>query len=301
MDVNRNTGWRAIVSLAAVFLGFFLVITFNIPALTFGATQEVCVECHEEVASAFETSFHAQAWEGSGSSGNGCHSCHGSADAHKDDPSKATIITFGKDSVQTAEERSARCLACHTTTSKLSFWDIGKHKANDVACTNCHSIHVQRSVVKQPDVCFGCHRETKAQVIKSSHHPILEGKVACSDCHNPHGTTAQAMLLAETPNLLCFTCHADKRGPFIWVHPPAEENCLICHTPHGSNHDTLLAERVNVLCQDCHDDRSHHGAAYDATSGFGGANQSNRFVARACIECHHTMHGSVNFQRSFSR
>jgi predicted CXXCH cytochrome family protein len=109
------------------------------------------------------------------------------------------------------------------------------------------------------------------------------------------------MPLAETPNLLCFTCHADKRGPFIWVHPPAEENCLICHTPHGSNHESLLAERVNALCQDCHDDRSHHGAAYDATSGFGGANESNRFVARACIECHHTMHGSVNFQRSFSR
>jgi len=301
MGVKRNSEWIEIGSAVAVFLSFFLVITFSTPVLTFGAIQEICVECHEEVASAFESSFHAKAWKGAGTSGNGCQSCHGSADAHKDDPSKATIITFGKDSMQSAEERSARCLECHATSSNLSFWDIGKHLANDVTCTNCHSIHVQRSTVGQPDVCFECHRSTKAQVIKQSRHPILEGKVQCSDCHNPHGTISESMLLAETPNLLCFTCHADKRGPFIWVHPPAEENCLICHTPHGSNHESLMAERLNVLCQDCHDDRSHHGAAYDATSGFGGANQSNRFVARACIECHHTMHGSVNFRRSFSR
>ena len=281
---------------AIVLLGAGIIVSIPMTA----SAEELCSECHEAAAATFSESFHAKAWTGMELT-NGCQSCHGSPDRHTDDPSKETIITFGTDSMQSAEERSARCLACHSTSEKLSFWDIGRHLANDVTCTNCHSIHVQRSTVEQPAVCFECHRATKAQAMKQSRHPLLEGKVQCSDCHNPHGTVSESMLLAETPNLLCFTCHADKRGPFIWVHPPAEENCLICHTPHGSNHESLLAERLSVLCQDCHDDRSHHGAAYDATSGFGGATESKRFVARGCIECHHTMHGSVNFRRSFSR
>ena len=29
-------------------------------------------------------------------------------------------------------------------------------------------------------------------------------------------------------------------GPYVWGHPPVEENCLTCHNPHGSNHARLL-------------------------------------------------------------
>jgi DmsE family decaheme c-type cytochrome len=287
--LQREIAWWVIAAGFFIFPGGGAMAAF--------AAGEPCLDCHEETATDFNLSFHAKAWSGA----HDCQSCHGSTDLHLDDPSQENIISFNKDSARSAQELSGVCLECHAESSNLIYWAMGQHRANDVQCTACHTIHARRATVNQLSVCFACHRETKAQVSKQSRHPVLEGKIQCSDCHNPHGTLSRAMIKAETPNLLCYTCHVDKRGPFIWVHPPAEENCLICHTPHGSRHENLFAERIHVLCQDCHDDRSHHGAAYDATSGFGGANESNRFVARGCVECHHTMHGSVNFRRSFSR
>jgi hypothetical protein len=41
------------------------------------------------------------------------------------------------------------------------------------------------------------------------------------------------MVKAESIKELCTTCHADKRGPWLFEHPPVEENCLTCHNPHG--------------------------------------------------------------------
>jgi DmsE family decaheme c-type cytochrome len=298
MEVQKNSERMAQGIIVAVCFGFFIAVTFAIPALTFGAIQEVCVDCHEEVAAAFESSFHARAWRGSGNVGNGCHSCHGSADVHQEDPSKETIITFGKDSVQSAEEQSGRCLACHKKWTNLTFWDMGAHKKNDVACVSCHKIHQPRHTVDQPTVCFGCHRDVRSDANKMSHHPIIEGKVKCSDCHNTHGTLSKNMIRAENINQLCYKCHADKRGPWIWEHPPVEENCTICHTPHGSRHDNLLVERTFTLCEDCH---SQH-VPLDNTAGFQNDGTANWFaVGRACVQCHHAIHGTSNFRESFTR
>ncbi len=272
---------------------------------------ETCKECHEEQYDSYSKSVHFQKSIKGPQSQDACETCHGPGALHveKGGGRGVDISTFGKDSGRTPEEMSATCLKCHASKGNMTDWDIGAHKRNDVACTNCHTLHSGNQIPDQLTVCFQCHRDTKAQVSKQSRHPILEGKVKCSDCHNVHGALSKGMIKAESVNLLCFTCHVDKRGPFIWVHPPAEENCLICHTPHGSRHENLFAERINVICQDCHDNESHHAAnttvnpsiGYDATAGFAGPNTSNRFVARGCVECHHTMHGSANFIRSFSR
>ena len=40
---------------------------------------------------------------------------------------------------------------------------------------------------KEPNLCISCHNETKSQFMKPFHHKVLEGAMACSDCHNPHG------------------------------------------------------------------------------------------------------------------
>jgi predicted CXXCH cytochrome family protein len=57
------------------------------------------------------------------------------------------------------------------------------------------------------------------------------------------------MLKHETVNQQCYSCHADKRGPFVFSHPPVEENCLTCHTPHGSSHGKLLADKAPNLAR----------------------------------------------------
>lgn len=263
------------------------------------AAEEVCRQCHEDVAAKFDNSFHAKAWKGMGQTG-GCVDCHGNADTHQNDPGRKTIFSFGKKSVQSAEEQTQRCMSCHAASSaNLAMWDMGAHKKNDVTCSDCHSIHMTRNIVTQPETCNGCHRDIRTQINKQSHHPIVEGKVSCSDCHNPHGTLSENMLKADNINQLCYGCHADKRGPFIREHHPVEENCLICHTPHGSRYDKLLTQRIPNLCQDCHADPSnHHDDPYDATRAIAGASASNRFFGKSCLNCHSVIHGSTYFGKT---
>jgi DmsE family decaheme c-type cytochrome len=142
------------------------------------------------------------------------------------------------------------------------------------------------------ETCTSCHRQIRSQLLKPSHHPIIEGRVTCSDCHNPHGALSKAMVKQETINQQCVSCHAEKRGPYVWEHAPVEENCLTCHNPHGSNHNRLLHERAPNLCQDCHDASRHPGTIYGGDQGFSNATPNTRLIARGCVNCHYNIHGS---------
>jgi DmsE family decaheme c-type cytochrome len=161
----------------------------------------------------------------------------------------------------------------------------------------------------QPQVCFTCHKEQRADSLKMSHHPIQEGKVVCSDCHNPHGSTGPKLLKGNTVLETCYSCHAEKRGPFLFEHQPATEDCAICHTPHGSNLGSLLKTRPPFMCQECHDGThasatpaGPNAAGYQgglATTGINATGvagtaifPSKNLVGRACMNCHSQIHGS---------
>ena len=204
-----------------------------------------------------------------------CQACHGSAAEHLKDPvkNKMTANPFQKGA--TADQRTAVCQTCHSGNRNLAFWTSGKHELNDVTCSNCHSIHgkalaptINKFVTtfrpNQAEMCANCHQPIRAATLKPSHHPIPEGKVKCTDCHNPHGALTPAMVKQPTINDQCYSCHADKRGPYVFNHPPVEENCATCHNPHGSVHAKLLNESAPNLCQDCHDWSRHPGTIYGA-------------------------------------
>ena len=132
----------------------------------------------------------------------------------------------------------------------------------------------------------------------TSSHPIREGKVSCSDCHNPHGSNGPTLLAKSTVNETCYTCHAEKRGPFLWEHAPVRENCMNCHEPHGSNHDKMLVAKQPYLCQRCHLNTRHPGTLYDlrntatGETPIGAVTPSNRAVEHSCKNCHQSVHGS---------
>src|SRR5205085_2207284 len=71
-----------------------------------------------------------------------------------------------------------------------------------------------------------------------------------------------AMLRNPSINEQCTSCHADKRGPYVFEHPPVEENCASCHNPHGSSHSKLLHEHTPNLCQECHEGSRHPRTDY---------------------------------------
>lgn len=269
------------------------------------AGTPICAECHEQSHASTAHTHHGARNDANGTM---CQACHGDATAHLKDPEKNPMPRKFAKNVPAAE-KDAVCMTCHAGNRHLAFWESGRHAKNEVSCSNCHNIHGKTGPASvtgfttttralEADTCGTCHKQVRNATLKPSHHPIIEGKVTCSDCHNPHGALTPAMLKHESVNQQCYSCHADKRGPFVFSHPPVEENCLSCHTPHGSVHAKLLSEKAPNLCQDCHVTGRHPTAFYGAGQGWtrpdGTPNTgvSNRFVARSCLNCHNQVHGS---------
>ena len=233
-----------------------------------------------------------------------CTSCHGESLAHRDDPAgKKPDRTFDKKSLTPIEARNGACLTCHRTDPARSHWMGSPHQLSQVACTSCHQIHTAHDAVRdkltQPEVCFTCHKEQRAQVSRPSHHPILEGKVVCSDCHNPHGSVGPKLVRRDSVNDTCYTCHMEKRGPFVHNHEPVNEDCTICHNPHGTVTENLLKVRAPFLCQQCHTPHGPNpptllGQVAPGITINPGKNAINITMARGCLNCHTQVHGSNN-------
>lgn len=231
-----------------------------------------------------------------------CTSCHGESTAHIENPGgKAERPLpdrmFRKTSPTPISVRNGACLTCHQGGDRI-HWTRSPHQQNDVACTSCHRIHTQhdkvRDRVTQDEVCFTCHKDKRVMLRWPSRHPIEEGKVVCSDCHNPHGTAGPNLLVRDSVNDTCYTCHMEKRGPFIHSHPPVQEDCTICHNPHGSTNPNLLKVRPPFLCQSCHEPSRHPGTLpVDTPVGAPPPALAQAVImARGCVNCHTNIHGS---------
>jgi DmsE family decaheme c-type cytochrome len=231
-----------------------------------------------------------------------CTSCHGQSDKHIADAEKGLKnpaqpdVDFGKHSTTPMEKRSEACLTCHQGGNRI-HWDRSAHASNEIACSSCHKIHTQHDDVRdrmtQSDVCFTCHKTQRAEMRRPSRHPIEEGKVVCSDCHNTHGTSGPHQLIRDNVNDTCYTCHMEKRGPFLHSHEPVQEDCTICHNPHGTTNPNLLKVRPPFLCQSCHEPNRHPGTLLNSTQVVGNpATAQSVVMARGCLNCHANIHGS---------
>jgi DmsE family decaheme c-type cytochrome len=230
-----------------------------------------------------------------------CTSCHGESESHINKPADAKERpkpgrVFNKTSPTPPQAQNEACLTCHQAGKRI-HWQSSMHASRDTTCTTCHEVHTQHDKVRdkltQPEVCFTCHKDQRAQINRPSRHPIREGKVSCSDCHNPHGTVGPAMMVRDTVTDTCYTCHMEKRGPFVRNHPPVQENCAICHNPHGTTNANMLRQRPPFLCQECHEPTSHRGTA-PTISGSGVGTNRAVILARGCVNCHTNIHGSNN-------
>jgi DmsE family decaheme c-type cytochrome len=240
-----------------------------------------------------------------------CTSCHGESETHMNKPADAAERpkpdrTFTKKSSTPIAERNEACMGCHRKDSQRSHWEGSQHQSRDVACTSCHEIHTGHDKVRdklaQPEVCFTCHKEQRTQINRPSRHPIPEGKVVCSDCHNPHGSVGPKLVKRDTVNDTCYTCHMEKRGPFVHNHQPVSEDCMNCHNPHGTVAENMLKLRPPFLCHQCH---TPHGPIIPQVLGqqvpgnaLGAASSGKNAIiftmARGCTNCHTEVHGSNN-------
>jgi DmsE family decaheme c-type cytochrome len=260
---------------------------------------ETCKTCHADIYNGWEKSPHwQQTYKEGGIAKHGCEDCHGPAAFHVADPSDTSkLFLFEKAS---SKEINARCLTCHAGSPQHMNAINSIHSANDVSCISCHSPHHAETnefllAKSQPQLCYSCHLQQKAQFSMPFHHRVNEGLIVCTDCHNPHGTVKPKQVqTSSTQNAICFKCHTEKEGPFVFEHPPVKiEGCQSCHVPHGgANMHMLRVSNVNLLCLQCHTNSSFSGATN--TPSF--HNQQTYF--QACTQCHLQIHGS-NFDPTF--
>lgn len=270
------------------------------------AGTETCLGCHEDQQNRFKNTVMGKimARPRTALESQGCESCHGPGKAHAEAGGDKDLIPirFGKDSKNSVEEKNSACLACHTQGNRL-FWEGSPHESRAIACVDCHQVKQQVHALlssegryaapltenkgtkkAQPELCLQCHQMRRAQLQRSSHMPYREGKVTCTSCHNPHGSPNPKQLLQSTTNENCLSCHTERRGPFLWEHPPVVENCANCHEAHGSNNAQLLRVRMPRVCDSCHVASRHPSTPQPLNS--------IRNFNRGCTNCHSQIHGS---------
>lgn len=269
--------------------------------------DEFCLDCHREKAVNFKASAHYAVMNAPDLSSNrkGCEGCHGPGGIHQADENPEVIAFRAMD----AKESSAACLRCHEATLSENHWKRSEHARADLSCVSCHQIHPDsdpdlphgalrkdadtkkpvftarvdsKALLKADEatLCGSCHGAQTAEFRLSSHHPIPEGRMACSDCHSVHPSKNEKVTRSADRDK-CVTCHAEFQGPFIYEHDPVAghggEGCAECHKPHGSHNPKMLNSFSRGLCAQCHTEKL-----------------SNHYPGQTCWTsgCHAAPHGS---------
>ena len=209
------------------------------------------------------------------------------------------------------------CSECHTNITRifpaspharLSF--EGARLEGLSGCESCHgpgSKHVAtgggrgKFIVnpgRDPAACFNCHLQTHAEFNLPQHHPVIENKMNCVQCHDPHGRDirkpGRGLAMARL-NESCAPCHREQSKPFVYEHEALREGCTICHNPHGSINPKMLVERDNNLCLKCH--AQTVGTAVGVGTGriyIGAEEHTTKLRLGSCWSagCHTAVHGS---------
>lgn len=242
-----------------------------------------CAECHSSITKNFTASAHAPMVSDPNLplDKRGCQGCHGPGHIHQAEENPE-VISFTK---MSPKESSAACMRCHAQTLSESHWKRTEHARADLSCVSCHQIHTDtdaalghaakkkdprapvfvakadpKAMLKADEatLCGSCHQSALAEFRGTSHHPVPEGRVTCSDCHTPHPTKDVKVKHDEVKGK-CVTCHTEKAGPFIFEHDPVAgftgNGCQECHRPHGSNNPKMLNSVTRGLCAQCHTDK----------------------------------------------
>ncbi len=248
--------------------------------------EKECARCHKPYFASYERSPHALYMRDTKAplDRQGCEGCHGPGEIHLEEVEDATkVVRYRKSK---PEEIARACLRCHGDTMRLAQWHRTDHAKSDVSCTSCHQIHPsleEQRVGKAPlpgsapwvaervpiaglltsdqvRLCGGCHQRAVNQMRLPFHHPVLQGRMVCTDCHDVHPSKS-GRKKAHPFKSTCLTCHAEKTGPFVFEHDPVAgwsgEGCTECHQPHGAPHPSLVKAFSRGLCNQCHTDKGN--------------------------------------------
>lgn len=209
---------------------------------------------------------------------------------------------------------SEACSECHEKITKdfrtADHANLQAKGANaeEIGCESCHGpgskhkesggeLHTIVNPGKSPEACMQCHLDVKAQFSLPYSHQVMNGKMSCSDCHDPHKGSALkgGGTQISKANETCMQCHTQQRGPFVFPHDAVRDGCTSCHSPHGSVNPKMLTERNSNLCLKCHFQQQLGLPGADAIEIGGSAHSGGSRLNRGTCwtaGCHEAIHGS---------
>lgn len=255
---------------------------------------ETCIACHQEHGAEIAKTIHGKVkeFELAVKEARGCEGCHGPGSLHVEaagDKADPKFGTIKKISALGPTESANVCLSCHKQGPGMD-WKGSAHSLSGDSCNACHDPHEGKGKLlkkEEPELCFSCHTEKKAQGKLPSHHPVAEGKMKCTSCHDPHSASNNNLKKASV-NEVCYTCHMEKEGPWTFEHAPVAEDCGLCHNPHGTVNQTLLKRSQPFLCMQCH--KMAHPQLPNQDSSTVSGMKSMKFTR--CTTCHKQIHGT---------
>ncbi len=204
---------------------------------------------------------------------------------------------------ESEKQRERSCKTCHSdTTGSPGMWIHGP--AANWECISCHNPAYDKNGVRyQPffggdyRLCISCHISKRVWLdMHHIHGPVGTGR--CTVCHNPHAGRFKFQLRAEGKEGICLICHTVKKKELsekgMRVHAILEaEGCVICHSPHASNHRYQLYKGVVNLCTSCHPKykdmkRGHPVEGHPLHGGKDPIHPQRSFTCASC----HDPHGS---------
>jgi predicted CXXCH cytochrome family protein len=229
----------------------------------------LCYQCHEEMERPDSRSVHEVFAEGK------CAQCH---DPHSSD-NKNILISSG----------SALCFECHEELGDRLESNEFAHEPVEEDCLECHTPHFSEKNPRllldaQPSLCIECHEVDKPFRKQHDNYPVQNSR--CSLCHNPHGSSTEALLFDNVHDPVaegeCDECHrkASSKDPLslkdsgyeicegchyeeiadMFIQPRVhwalldKDGCINCHAPHGSANESMLKGSMISVCAECHAD-----------------------------------------------
>jgi DmsE family decaheme c-type cytochrome len=258
-----------------------------------------CIGCHTEYHPQMARSGHAFLMKDGAE--HGCAACHGPGSLHAQSGGDARKIIMP--AKERAADLDASCNECHLKGKSVEKWTCAEHSRQRISCIVCHDPNapkghtlrapegvMREDFEKSPEfhLCGKCHLDVQAQLRMPNRHRVEEGRVSCSDCHDPHGNTDKVRD-RDVRYTACAKCHQEKAGPLLYDHGiKRTEGCTACHDPHGSSNRRMLTyAQMKPMCLQCHPDLPNdHDLAKQKYAN--------------CLSCHTQIHGS-DLDRYFLR
>jgi predicted CXXCH cytochrome family protein len=267
------------------------------------AVPALCFQCHAD-SIANQAHMHPPVAAGE------CSSCH---DNHESDYPGRLV-----------QEGNALCFMCHPDKEEMLKSKKVVHYPVSASCVSCHnphgSAHPAMLSAAVPELCATCHPNVVMQNRRTvTKHAPMNDRKSCRNCHEPHAAN-QPKLLVTAQMALCLACHnrvletgngkIENMLTFLQKNPnghgPVKENdCVTCHSPHGSDHWRMLvryypkefyasySDGRYALCFSCHDVTAFTERLTTKTTGFRDGDRNLHFLhvkklakGRTCRACH---------------